>query len=174
MKYNSIETILFEYDEKSINSSILAYRTFEGSKNKIKVELVRYNNDKSPEIKIYSLNDPNDYGVVRYNSKIDAILAYNNLKSLTSVINYMNKYKLEPDCYKFMHILSDEDNDLLKTLGNNNSQLGNYGNISDEGNMESGNLNIPSATPETPITPTETPPETTTPETTNTTNTEIV
>lgn len=111
MKLDKAYKLLKETD---INYDVLSDKTFDGIKNKIKVELLKYKNDFKPSIKISSLNDPNKNGFVEYENKLSAIRAYNNLTDLVKVLNYMNTYINEPNSFNWYNIIKDEDIELIK------------------------------------------------------------
>lgn len=100
--------------ETSINYDVLAHKIFDGIKNKIKIELIKFKNGSNPIIKIFSLNDPNKTGSVGYENKLSAIRAYNNLTDLVKVLNYMNDYINEPSSFEWINIIKDEDIELIK------------------------------------------------------------
>jgi hypothetical protein len=99
---------------ESSDYDILSYKVFQGE-NRIKVELIRFNNDFNPIIKITSLEDPNITGYSEYSSKIESIQAFNNITSMEKLIKYMNHYSNEPDSLKWAIILQDEGEEIKKS-----------------------------------------------------------
>jgi len=108
-------TFLVYYDRKLCEAKmqdqyydILASNKLEGIEHDLKVSIVKFRNDFFPRIVITSLNDPNLSGYVEYKDKHKAIMAYNELNNMRSVIRYMELYKNEPSAYRFELILKDE------------------------------------------------------------------
>ena len=99
---------------ESSDYDVLSYKVFQGE-NRIKVELIRFNNDFNPIIKITSLEDPNITGYSEYSSKIESIQAYNNITSMEKLIKYMGHYSNEPDSLKWAVILQDEGETVKKS-----------------------------------------------------------
>ena len=92
--------------------AVLGYRIFEGSMHNIKVSMAKVVNDESQaRIMIKSLNDPKIAGYVQYNSKRDAIMAFNNLDNLSKVLEYIDRHKEEPSAYSLVYIHNDESTD---------------------------------------------------------------
>lgn len=139
--------------ESDNNYDILSDKTFDGVKNKIKIEILKYKNDLNPAIKIYSLNDPNKCGLVHYDNKLSAIRAYNSLTDLVKVLEYMSNYINNADSFDWYNIIKDEDIDLIKQ-NVTTTEPSNIGGM--ESSTPGGVLEEPGVTPPTPI---ELPPE---------------
>ena len=119
MKYYKIVHMLNEdllADLESSDYDILSHKVFQGE-SRIKVELIRFNNDFNPIIKITGLEDPNMTGYSEYNSKIEAIQAFNNLGSMEKLVKYMGNYQNEPYSLKWAILLQDEGETVKKSAG---------------------------------------------------------
>jgi len=134
MKFNKLYDLIvsesIEMDQllSSVdNYDVLGFRTFNGSFNKIKVELIKFNGDYKPAIRVSLINNPKVAGSVLYNTKYDAIQAYNYLDNIVRVLKFMQDYVNEPDSYDFYNILKDENIDVLAQTGTEVSGEGGVG-----------------------------------------------
>jgi hypothetical protein len=103
-------------DDMSTSSyDVLSSKTFKGV-SKIKVEMIRFNNDFRPIVKVSSLEDPNINGYVEYSSKIEAIQAYNNISHMKNLMKYISNYTNEPNSMKWAILLRDEGEEVKGSL----------------------------------------------------------
>lgn len=110
MKFNEFYKVaLNENLDDGDSYTTLGYRLFKGLKNDIKVAIVKYVDEMLPtRIIIKSLTDPKIFGHLEYPSKKDAILAFNNLETLSKVVDFVNRYKNELTMYDLSFLAQDE------------------------------------------------------------------
>lgn len=86
----------------------LITKEFEGLKHQIKISVIKYISNYKPKLQIKSLIDPKINGFLEYDTKKEAVIAFNHLESLIDVLNFIKRYKTESSMYDLIFLLNDE------------------------------------------------------------------
>ena len=108
IRFNRYFNIINEsLDEDSYTT--LGYKIFEGNVHNIKLSVIKFIDEQLPaRIMIKSLNDPKISGFLEYDSKRDTIMAFNNIGTLSNLLDYIGRYIDNPTAYSLIHIKNDE------------------------------------------------------------------